>query len=1165
MQAPMINSNLLINSRTIVYIYVLFFLFVYSSNCNAQGKEANVWYFGWGAGIDFNQGTPPVALTNSQMYIMTGATAGSASIADSNGNLLFYSDGENIWNKEHQFMLNGQYIGNNSTQGAMIIPMPGSSHIYYFFNYKWDPNAGEYIFQYSIIDMTLDNGLGGVVENQKGLFLCSNPSFHISAVKNQSTNDIWVLTHGYNNDKYYAFMITEDSLNTIPIISFAGSVFQSVTGYMKISPNGEKVAAANAGGADTFFEILGFDSNTGFVDDTNMVHLGGDCRAVDFSPDNTKFYAIFNYTYQFNLEAGSPNQILASQVQITNESAPDGALQTGPDGKIYCSLGTDYHLSVINEPNELGLACNFEFNAIYLEGRQTSGGLPSFIQSYLNDPTFITQNNCLGDATTFEITETNGIDSVFWKFNDFPNMPNDTSTLFSPSYTFSNAGTFYVDLTVYSGLLEKTVTQEVIIHPLPQPQLGNDTLFCDSNFSINLNANCDGDNYWWSTGQFSIPEITVSDTGLYWVNVTKDGCSNADTVNIGLYPQPQLDESSLFITDADCGQSNGSIIGLQVTGTPPLSYYWLNVSGDTIGYNLDLLNLSAGLYSLIVEFGNDCSSTIANYLVHDIGNLQIDSVNFTNDHCSLDTATLTIYADAPNPDILTYSVDGVNFLANGGIFTNLSQGSYNVMIKDTNYCEGNYINNPVVIQNISGVEIITQDVTPENDFLADGSIFLEATVSSGDIYYSIYNGSNPQTNNGLFEGLSSGIYTCKVWDEFGCDTTFEVIVPRNTTAILEAISGFGNSCVGNKAVSPLELTHFNDVYSFEAKITYDTNIVSCAGYINLNPELETGFQASVINSLGEVHLSWQGTSPLSLPDHSLMTELVFDGLVDGVSPVYWEAGPGESVFFDQSMDTINALCYVGEVQIYSLPKIQMQPDENMCEGDTIDITPTITENNGDVSFNWYGPNGYTSQNRMLRLNTVNTDQSGTYTLLVIDTMYCQKTDTIEINIAPSPEIAFSEYDTLWVEPGFILDAGYGAEFYNWNTGEVTETIVIDSMGYYIVEVTSYENCKSSDAVQILWGGHPFYLPNAFTPNGDGLNDSFAPIPRYDYVNKYHLSIYNRWGQRIYETTDINSGWDGTYKGSPCMLGAYVYRIVYEEFGQQPMESKVIEGTVMLIR
>ena len=110
---------------------------------------------------------------------------------------------------------------------------------------------------------------------------------------------------------------------------------------MKISPNGEKVAVAIDVGYDQFFEILDFDSNTGFVSDTNIIHKGGECIAVEFSPDNSKFYAIQYYIYQYDLEAGSPEQILASVEQLSNEPAPDGALQIGPDGKVYCCMGTN--------------------------------------------------------------------------------------------------------------------------------------------------------------------------------------------------------------------------------------------------------------------------------------------------------------------------------------------------------------------------------------------------------------------------------------------------------------------------------------------------------------------------------------------------------------------------------------------------------------------------------------------------------------------------------------------------------------------------------------------------------------------------------------------------------------------------------------------------------
>jgi len=99
---------------------------------------------------------------------------------------------------------------------------------------------------------------------------------------------------------------------------------------------------------------------------------------------------------------------------------------------------------------------------------------------------------------------------------------------------------------------------------------------------------------------------------------------------------------------------------------------------------------------------------------------------------------------------------------------------------------------------------------------------------------------------------------------------------------------------------------------------------------------------------------------------------------------------------------------------------------------------------------------------------------------------------------------------------------------------------------------------------VLWGGEPFYLPNAFTPNGDGLNDEFKPVQRYDLVKRYHLYIYNRWGQFIFETSDINTGWDGTYKGKPAEQGAYVYKIVYTaaSTGTAPQS---VEGSVMVVR
>ena len=1159
--------NVRVSHIRILSLFIFLILSFNSLLIYSQGKEANIWYFGGYAGVDFNSGSLPEVLHDSQM--LNNFNVGCASIADSSGNLLFYSDGVTIWNKNHVHMLNGTNMGAYTTQGAMIVPLPDNDHLYYFFNFTWDYPVHQYHFQYSIIDMNLDNGRGGVLTDKKGIRLFNNSSNHLSAAYHVNKKDVWVLAHKMNSNQYCAYLVTPDSLNQTPVISPVGSIVTYPEGYMKISPNGKRVALCQANGAYTgFFESIYFNNETGMVSDENIVRKEWGGYGVEYSPDNSKLYINSSYLFQYDLNAGTPQEILASEIELSGPTPLEAALQLGPDGKIYCAIGgngSEYYLSVIDSPNEVGLACNFERDTLYLEGNYTNRGLPSFIQSYLNDPTFTSQHFCLGDLTTFEIDDTNGIDSVYWKFNDFPNMPNDTSTQFIPEYTFSHAGTFHVDLTVYSGLLEKTVTQEVIINPIPEPNLGSDTMFCNAGFVITLKPNCDGTYRWndFSTG----PELVVSDTGTYWVRATLNGCSQTDSIHIGLYPAPLLDETNLSINDAGCGQPTGSITGLQVNGTMPLEFFWIDLAGDTVGSQLDLTNQYAGSYALNVRDGNGCEHLLGTYSIQDNGSLQVDSVQFADVHCDQSIGTITIYTGSITPELLDYSIDGgINYYQNSGMFTGLPAGNYNIKIKDDNGCIGEYDQNPVLIENIPGPQITGVDIVPEDNNLANGSINIHAFGGSGDLTYSIGNGIPNQLNNGLFENLSAGTYQCSVTDAFGCDTTFTVVVPRNLTQTLEAIAGFGSSCVGDAAVVPLELTHFTGVKSFVVTLHYDPNVVFCDGYLDLNPQLELGdFQATVQQATGEIKLTWQGQVAVTLPDQAEMLKLKFDGLGEGLSPVDWEAAPGESHFYDENHQEISAAYTTGEVQVYSLPEIQMQSLESVCVGDALTIEPIITGGNGQKDYTWTYPNGSISKDTLLNFDPATSSQAGSYTLMVEDAMKCKQSTTVELIVMESPVIAFSGYDTLFVEPGYTLDAGNTAQSYWWNTGDTTSQITIDSTGLYSVEAESDQGCKSTEAVWVLWAGKSFFIPNAFTPNGDGLNDVFGVIPRLDYINQYRISIFNRWGQMIFNTSDLSQGWDGSYQGKPCQAGAYVYRIVYQDFGMGTQENKVMEGTVMLVR
>ncbi|RLD38112.1 MAG: hypothetical protein DRI89_14630 [Bacteroidetes bacterium] len=675
--------------------------------------------------------------------------------------------------------------------------------------------------------------------------------------------------------------------------------------------------------------------------------------------------------------------------------------------------------------------------------------------------------------------------------------------------------------------------------------------------------------YAWSTGSIgnNVFSITVSDSGTYWVKVINDlGCSLSDTIHVGWYEKAIFNEDNMVITPTSCGGGSGSIEGLVVEGAAPLTFEWYDGDGNLIATTLDISNLAVGNYYLHVLDDNSCETISETYTITDAGDIEITEVNFNAAHCDQANGSIEITASSGAGTDLLFSIDNGSNWQSDSIFTGLPAGNYFIKVSDEGDCETVFEDNPVIIENIPGVKITNVTTSPENDYLADASIFLEAIVENGDILFSIDNGSSFQTNDGLFINLSAGTYTCKVKDDFGCDTTFTVVIDRIFSQVIDAIAGDGYTCIGNATSSELLLNNFIDIDSFHVQLTYNQNVIQCDGYIQVHPELENGFTASVIPAQGEVHITWKGEIPTTLPENAKMAELVFSALEEGLSQIDWKAEPGEGQFFNANGEEIAANYELGAIRIYTRPMIIMATEIQVCEGDTIYLPPFVLGGTGEYDFYWTGPSNFVSTNKELNIKGIQENQDGAYQLTVTDTIDCVESKSIEITVNPFPEIVFANYDTIWAEPGYLLEAGNGAEYYLWNTGEITEAIQIDSMGHYVVEVISYEGCKSSDAVEILWGesGAPFYLPNAFTPNGDGLNDVFKAVPKYDYVSKYQLNIFNRWGQQIFECNDIDCGWDGNYNGKASPNGVYIYKIVYDEISQ-PGQTKTLNGSVILVR
>ena len=356
------------------------------STVNSSGQEGNIWYFGNNAGITFET-NPPSALNNGAISTFEGC----ATFSDNQGNLLFYTDGMFVYNKLHQQMPNGfGLLGNpSSAQSGVIVPKPGSQTDFYIFTV--DAEGGSNGFRYSEVDMTLGGGLGDVKIPSKNTILFAPSVEKVAAVAHANGVNYWVIAHGLNNNRYYAYLLDVNGVN-MPVTSDVGQTEGTPGwGYLASSIDGTKLASAmcNQG-----FELLDFNNQTGVVSNPILLFDPGEAYGVSFSPNSQILYGCKitgGQIYQWDLNAGSSSSIISSmQVIGTGQGSGSGykggAIQQGRDGKLYIPHFNQPYLSCINNPNQLGNGCNLQHFAIDLQGNNAQLGLPTFFSSIFESP-----------------------------------------------------------------------------------------------------------------------------------------------------------------------------------------------------------------------------------------------------------------------------------------------------------------------------------------------------------------------------------------------------------------------------------------------------------------------------------------------------------------------------------------------------------------------------------------------------------------------------------------------------------------------------------------------------------------------------------------------------------------------------------------------------------
>lgn len=243
------------------------------------------------------------------------------------------------------------------------------------------------------------------------------------------------------------------------------------------------------------------------------------------------------------------------------------------------------------------------------------------------------------------------------------------------------------------------------------------------------------------------------------------------------------------------------------------------------------------------------------------------------------------------------------------------------------------------------------------------------------------------------------------------------------------------------------------------------------------------------------------------------------------------------------------------VTVYPYPEIDLEDEVTICAGESV----TLTGPDSMPTYFWLRGTSIVSRDQTF---TFTPTQNITYELFVENEGGCQTRDTITIildqSTATEDTVELCRNQTVRLGSGFPGDATF-----EWSTGETTDSITVDEAGIYTVQIfRKDEPCVDEKTIEVVEVGCGYVLevPNAFTPNGDALNDRFELLG-YDFELVY-FRVYNRWGELLFETNDPNQSWDGTFQGEPAELGVYTWTVIFlDDQGDQQIES----GNVTLIR
>lgn len=671
--------------------------------------------------------------------------------------------------------------------------------------------------------------------------------------------------------------------------------------------------------------------------------------------------------------------------------------------------------------------------------------------------------------------------------------------------------------------------------------------------------------------------------GPHNVTITDaNGCVNTFPVNVPVGPSLAANVTS---TSTTCpALSDGTITATPTNGTSPYQY---SLDGGGFQAGNVFTNVSSGSHNVTVRDANGCTNTFPVNVAQ--GSALTSTINGSNPPCNnINNGSITINPTSGQAPY-QYSLNGGPNQP-GNTFSGLPQGTYTITFTDINGCVGSntftLTTNPAITATFTGT-------SPLCNGNSNGSITINASGGVAPYQYSKDGGATYQTSS-TFNNLTAGTYTIRVKDAVGCmyDFTYTLTEPSALTVSTSATPASCSNDDGSITVNP-----GNGTPPYQFSIDNGSNY-SATGVFN---NLPIGNYNVVVKDANGCMIS---TAQSIVLNDTMRLELGPDSTICFGTPVTMapQTNAGTNYFKwttipafisgEIDKDTIaNATITAPYTKKYYLlarwgvcsrnDSIQLnvlkKPVAN-AGADTIICAGTPALLHGSAS-NYSGPLIYNWTPRIPQFlfvtpdstqAIVRPDSTMNFFFNVKDDYGCNFSvfDTMKVFIDPPvPAFAGNDTNALLGQPHHLKATG-GVN-YSWspagplnNANISNPTAILYNDTYFRVTVTDAAGCSAFDDVFIkVYEGPTYYMPNAFTPNGDGLNDVLYPTTVGMKFTDYFM-IFDRYGELMFQTREFQKGWDGTYKGKPADQGTYVWIIKGRDENGKLVEMK---GTVLIIR